>query len=91
MEGRWARTREDKGRFEKQQPFAGQEREAGPGEPGTARNASLVTKPSVCFLSKALGRLRGKVPFKTVPYKLSLSCQHRLQGLLCSSFEKNPL
>lgn len=47
MEGRWARTREDKGRFEKQQPFAGQEREAGPGEPGTARNASLVTKPSV--------------------------------------------
>lgn len=36
-----------KGGFEKQQPFAGQEREAGPGEPGTARNASLATEPSV--------------------------------------------
>lgn len=47
MEGRWAGTREDKGRFEKQQPFAGQEREAGPGEPGTARDASLAAAPSV--------------------------------------------
>lgn len=47
VEGRWAGTREGKGRFEKQQPFVGQERKAGLGKPGTARTQAWQLEPSV--------------------------------------------